>query len=213
LAAYDIARQYELVKDFRKALFYARIARDRSLQIGSADWIASSHNQMGNALLAQCRVDEAVEEYEQALAAMPDGPSIWRARILDNLGYCRVLQRRPRQGFALLYASLRVLRRHGARRYEVSTRLDLSFAHLEARRLPTAHRHARAALALAEEAGDADSIKNALFLLGEIASVGGAEDEAANHFGRLQREFFPQAGYLTGFLQAVNVLGLINLHA
>lgn len=213
LAAYNIGRYYELTKDFKKALFYARIARDRSLLIGRDEWLASSHNQVGSALLAESRVAEATAEYEKALALMPADSRTWRARILDNLGYCRVLQGRVNEGFALLYQSLHILRRCGARRYELSTRLDLSFAHLQSHRLRHARRHAERALALAREADEADSIKNALFLLGEVASVAGDDEEAAHWFGLLQRDFFPDAAYLSGFLQAVNVCGLINLHA
>lgn len=213
LAAYNIGRYYELAKDFKKALFYARIARDRSLLIGRADWIASSHNQVGSALLAESRIAEAVSEYEKALELMPAESRTWRARILDNLGYCRVLQGRFAEGLPLLYESLAILRRCGARRYEVSTRLDLSFAHLQMQRLRHARRHAERALELAREADEVDSIKNALFLLGEVASVAGDEEMAAHWFGILQSDFFPDAGYLSGFLQAVNVCGMINLHA
>lgn len=213
LAAYNIGRYYELAKEFRKALFYARIAKDRSHLIGREDWLASSHNQVGNALLAESRVAEASAEYEQALSLMPADATTWRARILDNLGYCRILQGRSGEGFTLLYESLRILRRCGAQRYEVSTRLDLSFAHLQGGRLRSARRHGERALALARHAGDADSIKNALFLLGEAASVAGDEQDAEHYFGNLQRDYFPHAGYLPDFLQAVNVCGLINLHA
>src|ERR1043166_8596595 len=51
LAAYNIARHYELTKNYKKALFYARIARERAEQRGRSDWIASSHNLIGNIFL------------------------------------------------------------------------------------------------------------------------------------------------------------------
>lgn len=213
LAAYTLARHYELRKEFKKALFYARIARDRSVGLGRDDYEASSHNQTGNALLALSEVEEACREYERALALMPADESSWRARILDNLGYCRVLQGRSDEAYPLLYQSLAILRRLSAERYQISTRLDLSFAHLETGRLRHATRQATVALSLAERFDDDDSIKNALFLLGEAFNLRGLEVQAESCFRRLQSDFFPDQGYLSGFLLSVDVRKLVNLHA
>jgi tetratricopeptide (TPR) repeat protein len=213
IAAYNIARYYELTKSFKKALFYARIARERSEHLGRRDWLASSHNLIGNTLLAESFVEQACEEYESALEFMPAEPSAARARILDNLGYCRVLQGRHAEGYTLLYESLRLLRHFQAERYEISTRLDLCFAHLETGRYRHAWNQGRAALELAERMGETDSIKNALYLLGEVENLRGHLDKARTYFTRLQRDFFPDASYLPGFLLAVDVRKLVNLHA
>jgi tetratricopeptide (TPR) repeat protein len=213
VAAYNIARFYELSRDYKKALFYARIARDRSDLLGRRDWLASSHNLIGNTLLAESFVDKALDEYEKALELMPAEPSPARARILDNVGYCRVLQGRHREGCAFLYQSLRILRRFRAQRYQISIRLDLCFAHLEMGRYRYAWRHGLAALRLAEQMNEVDSIKNALYLLGEAAHLSGDLGRAREFFTRLQRTFFPDASYLPGFLLAVDVRKLVNLHA
>jgi tetratricopeptide (TPR) repeat protein len=213
MAAYNIARHYELTKNYKKALFYARVAHGRSELLGRRDWLASSHNQIGNTLLAESQVEPACAEYERALALMPEEPSPARVRILDNLGYCRTLQRRFREAFALLYESLGMVRRVVAEGYEVSTRVDLCFAYLEVGRYSYARRHGERALALAEKQGDWDAVKNALYLLGEAANLSGDVDSARGHFVRLQREFFPAVAYLPDFLLAVDVRKLINLHA
>ncbi len=213
LAAYNIARHYELTRNHKKALFYARIARERAEKLERKDWVASSHNVIGNALLAQSFVDQAVREYEAALELMPAELSIWRARILDNLGYCRVLQGRYAEGYSILYSSLAILRRHDTERYLILTHLDLCFAHLETGRYRHARRHGAAALRLAERLGEIDSVKNALYLLGECANLSGDVIAACRFFNRLQNEFFPEVNYLSGFLLAVNVRKLVNLHA
>ena len=213
LAAYTIARHYELTKNYKKALFYARITLDRSRLIGRRDWLASSHNLIGNTMLAESFVAEAATAYEQALELMPYEPSPARGQVLDNLGYCRVLQRRPEEAYHLLYASLRLLRQFGARRHEISARLDLCFAHLEVGRYRLARRQGAAALALAESLGDRAAMKNALYLLGEAANLHGDTDAAIGCFSRLHREFFPEAGYLPEFLLAVDIRRLVNLHA
>ncbi|MES1242306.1 MAG: hypothetical protein ABUT39_11860 [Acidobacteriota bacterium] len=213
VAAYSIARFYELSRDYKKALFYARISRDRSEVLGRRDWLASSHNLIGNTLLAESFVDKALAEYEQALELMPAEPSPARASILDNLGYCRVLQGRYSEGYACLYQSLRILRQFAPNRNEISTRLDLCFTHLETGHFRHAERHGLAALRLAESIQEADSIKNALYLLGEAAHLSGDADGARRYFAELQTSFYPGESYLPNFLLAVDVRKLVNLHA
>lgn len=212
LAAYHISIYYQFARNFKKSLFYARIACDRARQLSRPDWIAFSRNQLGNALLGESFIDQACREYEAAAELIPDA-GVWRARILNNLGYCRVLQKRFTEGYSCLYESLRLLRRFAAERYQVLPRLDLCFAHLETGRYEHARRQGVAACALAEKMGDADALKNALYLLGETANLSGDTELASGYFGRLQQDYFPESPYLTGFLLAVDVRKMVNLHA
>ena len=64
-------------------------------ELGRRDWLASSCNLMGNTLLAESHIEQATEQYELALELTPDDPSVARGMVLDNLGYCRVLQGDP----------------------------------------------------------------------------------------------------------------------
>lgn len=213
LAAYNLARAYEFKKESRKGLFYARIARDRSLELGHEDWLASSLNQIANFLLAESRFEEACANYQQALALMPAAPSRRRALVEDNLGYGYFMLGRTRDGLRLFYGALRTLQRLGARRDSIVPRLDLAFTLIETERYRSAARHAAQALALAEEFGEQDSIKNALFLLGEAANLAGDTDTALDLFSRLERRYFPGATHLAECLLTVNVRKLINLRA
>lgn len=212
-AAYNLARFYELAKSYKKALFYARIARERSEVLDRHDWLASSHNLIGNTLLAESYIEQATSEYERALELMPEKPSIGRGMILDNLGYCRVLQKRFDEGFTLLHQSLRMLRLHGPEEYQIPPSLDLCFAHLETGRYGHALRHGARALKLSDRLGVPDFVKNALYLLGEVENMRGNVGAARAYFTRLQRDYYPDAGYLPGFLLAVDVRKLVNLHA
>jgi tetratricopeptide (TPR) repeat protein len=213
IAAYTIARHYEVTKNYKKALFYARITLDRSALLDRRDWLASSHNLIGNTLLAESYIEPACAEYEKALELIPGEPTPALAKILINIGYCRILERRHAEGYRLLYRSLRLLRRFGARKYEVLARLDLCFAHLETQHYRLARRQGMLALGLAESIGDSASVKNALYLLGEVANLDGDIETARGHFERLQQDFFPEAGYLPEFLLAVDIRKLVNLHA
>jgi tetratricopeptide (TPR) repeat protein len=213
LAAYHISRYYDLTKNYKKSLFYARIALERAESLGRLDWMASSHNRIGNVMLAESFVDEACQRYEIALSLMPEGHDVWRAGILDNLGYCRILQRQYSEGYSLLYESLRILRRFGSERYLVPPLLDLGFAHIETGRYKQAQRHVMTALRIAKRIDQTDAVKNALYLLGEAANLSGDTEAAQDYFLTLQRKFFPDASYLPSFLMTVDIRKMINLHA
>lgn len=214
LAAYNVARAYEFAKDYRKGLFYARVALDRSRHLGSSDWLASALNQIGNFLLAGSRFDEACARYEEALSELSEETrSVRRAKIYDNLGYAYVIVGRIPEGLSLLYRSLRMLRHLGARREQIFPHLDLAYALLEAGRYDLASRHAERALVLSEDAGEEDSTRNALYLLGEATHQAGNAGAAAEHFERLCERFFPDSPHLPEVLLNVDVRSLVNLKA
>jgi tetratricopeptide (TPR) repeat protein len=212
-AAYALARSYELKKDRGKAQFYARIAREHAELAGSAQWRAWARNLNGNLLLAGSFFADAAREYEEALVLEPAAAGVWRALIEENLGYCRVVQGRRADGFALLYRALRTLRRLGARRYEIHPRLSLCYAHLEAARYRDAERNGRAALTAAAVNDDREGRKMALYLLGETAKLAGDPARARSWFRELQVEHYPESGYLPDLLLAIDVRQLVNLKA
>lgn len=213
LAAYHLARAYEEKGEYKKGLFYARIARERtrSLESPDADWVASSDNQIGNFLVSESRFEEAIEHYEAALLTHPPS-EIRRAVILDNIGYCHLMMGDLPRAFALLYRSLRVLRRHGTEKWRMLVHLDLCLAHLESGRNRYALGHGVRALHAAERFGSDQQVKNALYLLGEAAHMLGDEATARAYFDRLQRHF-PETPFLTDFLLAIDIRKMINLRA
>lgn len=213
LAAYHIARAYELAREFKKGLFYARIAHDLSLRLGRERWIASSHNRMGDLLLADSFFDEAFHEYEKGLELMAEEPTFARAVLLDGMGYCQFVRGDHRAGFRSAFASLRMMRRLGVRPWQRGPHLTLCFGYLEQGRFRSAIRHGAVALRLAEEAGDESYVKNSLYLLGEAANLSGDPDGALRHFETLQRRYYPDERFLANFLLAVDVRRMVNLKA
>jgi len=213
LAAYLLARAYELQKEARKGLFYGQIGLDRSHLLARPDWIASSQNQIGNLLMAQSRFEEAAEHYQRALEIHPHEAEERRALIRVNLGYSCLMRDQQRRGFELLYRSLRTLRHLGARREQITAHIDLCYAHLEAGRLRDALRHGKKGLVMAEEFQDADATKNALYLLGQTANLLGDEVIAHGYFQDLQESFYPGSSGIPEFLMAIDVRKMINLRA
>lgn len=213
LAAYNLARIYELKKDSRKGLFYARIALDRSQLLGREVWIASSHNQIGNSLLAQSYFSEAAGEYQQALDLYPESAVERRALVHLNVGYSLVVRGELGKAYGVLYRALRELRRQGSLRGQMFAHLDLCFAHLEGRRYRDALRHGERGLVLAESLGEVDALKNGLYLLGQSSYLLADEEAAGRYFSRLETEFYPGSTGISEFLMAVDVRKMINLRA
>ena len=213
LSAYNIARIYEQRKEAKKGLFYAKIARERGSHVEPEDseWVASDHNQMGNFLVAESYFEEAIREYEAALAADPGMLPSRRAAICGNLGYCFLMTGELHKGFALKFESLREFRYHRSENL-VIVHLDLAFGYLEVGRPRHAERHARKALETAESLGLETEVKNAMYLLGEALHHLGDETRARRQFEQLQSRF-EGAPFLADFLLAVDVRRMINLRA
>lgn len=213
LAAYVVACAYEQRRSYERSLFYTRLARDRALRLQRPAWLSWTHNHVGNVLLAQSYFDRACEEYELALKLMPLEPSVERALILDNLGYCRFIKGEYREGFRLLFESLRTLVRHDSPRFRAIAELTLAFGYLEIGKLRPARHHAETALRIARALGDDGTVKKTYYLLGEIFHQLGFDDRAREFFTRLQRDYYPEAPHVPELLMAIDVRSMVNLKA
>lgn len=212
-AAYNLAHAYELKKDFKKSLFYARIARDRAEASGDPELRAKGRCQVGAGLVGDSQFRTASETFESALVLMRDDdtPVAITARLF--LGYCKTLMGKHREGFGILFRCLRQLRRRELPVFESWARTYLSFAYLEKGRLRRAWVHARRSLDLAETTGDYDAIKTALFLLGEIEATAGDTPAAFEWFRQMQERFYPEHETTPQLMAAVGTLGMVNLGA
>ena len=130
-----------------------------------------------------------------------------------NLGYCELMLGRHGRSLELLYAGLRTARRRGLVRSEMIARLDLAMALLEIGRCQTAHRHVELGLAMAEASGEADMVKNGLFLAGEVEIARGETAAARERHRELQERFYPGQPLVAQWLGAVDVRPLLNLRA
>ncbi len=211
LAAYNLSRAHEGNKEHKKGLFYGRIARDRALAI---DWlVAESINQIGNGLMNDSRFEQAAKEYRQALELLSEEPTVMRALVMANLGYCLMMMGKIREGAQLSFRSLRWFRRFGARLYEAWPHLDLCYAYLELGRFRRAREHGLRALAIGHETGETGRIKTALFLLGDTERTAGDLDAAWDYFSELQESFYEDSPQLAELMIAVGMRQVVHLRA
>ena len=213
VAAYDLSRAHELIKEYKKGLFYGRIARDRALAAGREDLLVGSYNLIGNCLMSDSFFAEAAREYRRALELLPAERSVPRGLVMVNLAYCQMMLGRLRQGMGMSFRALRWFRHFGTRLYETWPHLDLCYAYLELGRLERARQHGLLALEVAEETGEAECLKNALFLLGETESTEGDLDAAYDYISRLQESFYPDSPQVVELMLQVGLRQVVNLRA
>ena len=213
LAAYHISRSFELRKEHKKGLFYARLAFDQAERLQRVEWLASSHNKIANLLVAESQFGAAADEYRAALRLLTADDPSRRLTFEVNLGYCELMLEHLATGLSLLYRGLRQARSAGLQRLEMIAHLDICFAHLETGRLRYAAVHGLRGLAMAEASGEADQIKNALFLVGELSALLGDGDQAHRYFSSLQQRFYPDQPFIADFLLSVDVRKMVNLRA
>ena len=222
LAAYTLARAHELEGQIRKALFYARLFRDRAEYVERPGLTGLAQNLLGNLLVAEGREAEAANCYRLALRTSDDAAPIWIASAEGNLGYClisratarkAVRSARMREGLRLLYRSIRSFRRSGAVQHTMLPHQDLCYAHLELKRPAQARRHGQRALRLAERYQDSAVIKSCLYLLGQVALLEGDTETARDVFGELGERFYSGQPDLADLLLGLDLRQVVNLRA
>lgn len=214
-AAYLLACGHTIGKQYKKALFYAQIARQRAWALDEIALITQSHNEIGRCYLSESYFEKAVVEFEKALGVLPDELTYTHVAPLGNLGYTKLLAGDFRSGFKHLYKTLRHCRFRSAERgySQEWIHLYLCFGHIEIRRWRYAWHHGVAALNLAEKTNNSDAIKNALYLLGEVEKSVGDLEAARGYFSRLQREFYPDNPDLVSAMLVFQTKDLVNLRA
>ena len=212
-AAYAISYHYDLAGNSDKSRFYARQALRFAEQWGNREAMSGAHNVLANLLVLDSFFDEAETEYDEALQLLDPVDSPERAILLSNIGYCRIVLGRLRQGYSDLTVSLRMLRRLDAGGWSHLPMMGLSFACLELGKPERACKYAEEALEISETTKNPDNVKKCLYLLGEAEKYCGRTTAAYESFSRLQRSFYPENPMIVDFLMAADVRRMINLMA
>jgi len=187
-AAYNLASSLRKQGRYERALAYARRAMERARAVGSTDLIAPVHNLLGNVLLNQNYLDEALAEYETALdlrRRQPGDTRFSRAILEENIGYCLILKKQGAAGIARLRGALVLAEEIGDSRCRAECLQDLCYADLLDGRHEDAIAEGERALAQATRASFADIEENCHYLLGELGSRTGRTALRDRHFDAL----------------------------
>ncbi|HJQ99974.1 MAG TPA: tetratricopeptide repeat protein [Candidatus Polarisedimenticolaceae bacterium] len=212
-AAYNLASSLRKQGRYERALKYARRATECAQAIGCPDLLAPVHNLLGNLHLNQNYLDEALVEYETALAlrrAQAGDSRFSRAILEENIGYCLILQKRFPQALARLRDALKLASETGDRRCRAECLQDLCYGYLMSGRLDEAIVEGQRALDEALRGGFSDLEENCRYLLGELGTRTGRTALRDENFQALQT-MHPEVPFLREFLCTVDVTEFITL--
>src|SRR5207253_5257458 len=190
LAAYALQYKHRLENDMKRAVFYGELAVRTAEEAGEPVWRRVVLHQLGDMYLSDSKIERASECYEMALSIIDESAAnndrvLAHGLALDGLVYCKILSGYVRDGIDLLHESLTILR-DAMSRAEVF--VDLCYGYLELSDFDRAQFYGEAAL---EIATDDRQIRNADYLLGEVANTLGDTSKAEYHFEELAR-FYPE---------------------
>ncbi len=175
-AAYNLAVSQRKQGRYERARFYALKAMENAGKVRDASNRAGCHNLLGNILMNESRLDEALVEYRKALRIRRRQRGDARfsiAILLENIGYTWLLKKQFRRGAAAITRALEVATEVGAKRCTAESFQDLCYAHMQMKKYSVATLYGERALALAKENGYRDVEKNCYYLLGESAHLDG----------------------------------------
>ncbi len=212
-AAYNSARAYELARDYGKALFYNRIARQNALATGDELLRIGAEAQSGNIHVANSSFAEAETAYRRALeASKPPSPvqPAFRALLRDNIGYCLMSLGEVEKGLELVLEAFEFLEADDHIGHTLYPLLDLCFGYLQLDRYSEARFFGEAGLERAGLMRVPSYEKNLLYLVGEACHLGGDDEAAASYFDRLA-SFYPEFRNLRAYLEVFDFRNVINL--
>ena len=209
LAAFHLQAKYSLARDFKRAYNYGRIALDVSAHVEERWWKVAVLIDMGNACVYDSRFQEAIERYREVLSMPEPAPehALNRGCAMQNLGYCLIHEGELEPGLELIHQATALFEEAGAPHYAAAERyIDLCYGYLELDKLDEARRFGEMGLELATEVRQ---VRNAHYLLGEVAYKQGEISSAEAHFELLAKHYpdFPQ---IKNVLMAIDLRGIVN---
>ncbi|MGA7617040.1 MAG: hypothetical protein WBX15_17860 [Thermoanaerobaculia bacterium] len=208
LAAYYLRRKFEAEKDYKRATFYAKIALETAESSGDTEWKAEALFALAKLAVFESRIPEAVDLYTRVLDLTPDDEAhlLRRSFTFQNLGYTQMQAGDPAHGIQLILQALEMMERAGIEGYAAESWIDLCFGYLETGELDEARHYGEIGL---EHATEVRQVRNAHFLLGEVAYKQGDTAAAELHFDHLAT-FYPDFPHLKNLLFALDLRGMVN---
>ena len=209
LAAYALVFKYRIEKELKRATFYGQLALQSAEEADEAFWKIGALNELASIYDADSKFKEAIECGEKAIALIeqlenPEEHRLAYGLAVENLGASKLLNDELHDGIALIEKALPFI---SAPMHIAEAYIDLCFGHLGLDNLEQARHFGEAALELANEPRQ---IRNAHYLLGEIAYKMDDIEGAELHFDKLAA-FYPDFRHLKSLLFAIDLRSMVNL--
>jgi len=208
LAAYHLAAKFENEKDYKRARFYLDMALKAAESNEDERLKIVSLIDLGNVSAYDSKFHDAIAFFEAALTfpATNDERMLWHAFATESIGYCRVMLGEAEAALEPLHRSLDMLKQCGGENYLSEVYIDFCLANLELERLDEARTFGELGLAQATETRQ---VRNAHYLLGEVAYKTGDTALATAHFEKLAA-YYPDFPQLTNVLFALDLRKMVN---
>ncbi|HEY3054195.1 MAG TPA: hypothetical protein VGK04_12510 [Thermoanaerobaculia bacterium] len=208
LAAYALMYKHRLQNETQRGIFYGQVALDAAIAANEAMWKLGALNDLGIVYEIDSQFAKAIDCFEQALALVDavadrEDRRFGRAAIVQNLGYNKLLVGEIEEGIRLLSSILGQLEGPST---IADANLDLCYGYLEIEDYGRAREHGEIGLSHAVEARQ---IRNAHYLLGEVAYKAGDVETADYHFEELAR-YYPEFRNLKSLLFAIDLRSMVN---
>ena len=209
LAAYALVFKYRMEKELKRAAFYGQLALQSAEEANEPLWKIGALNELASIYDADSKFAEAIECGERAIALIANLEDDSERRFayglaLENLGASKLLNGELEEGVAIIVKAIPHI---SSPLYMAEANIDLCFGYLGLESLDEARRCGEAALELALEPRQ---VRNAHYLLGEIAYKSGDIDLAEFHFDKLAA-FYPDFRHLKSLLYAIDLRSMVNL--
>jgi tetratricopeptide (TPR) repeat protein len=209
LAAYALLYKHRTSGETKRAMFYGHHAYDTAVEAEQPFWQIAALNELGVVYEIDSQFDKAIECFEQAIStidglANPSEHKLSYGLALENLGAAKLLIDDTAAGIACIEKSLEWLISPTA---IAEAYIDLCYGYLALDKLEPARSFGERGLELATETRQ---VRNAHYLLGEVAYKQHDTEAAEAHFDELAR-FYPQFRNLKNLLYAIDLRSMLNL--
>jgi tetratricopeptide (TPR) repeat protein len=209
LAAYALVFKYRTEQELKRATFYGQLALQTAEEADESLWKVLALNELASISDMDSKFQNAIEFGGQAIAILEgleesEEHEFTYALALENLGASKLLNNEFEQGIELVQKALPSIHSdmHRAEAY-----IDLCFGYLALEDLDRARQFGEQGLELASESRQ---IRNAHYLLGEVAYKVGDVELAEYHFDKLA-VFYPNFRHLKSLLFAIDLRSMVNL--
>lgn len=208
LASYLLQRKFRNEGDFKKASLYARISLEAAQELEHQGWTAAALIALGNIAVYDSQLEDAIDFYTQALPLLGSSAeeNVTRSFAVQNLGYCHLMTGSPAEGVRMIHEAVELMKASGAEGYAAESYLDLCLGYLELDELDQARHFGELGL---EASTEVRQVRNAHYLLGEIALKTADVERAEFHFEHLAR-YYPDFPNLKNLLYALDLRKMVN---
>lgn len=209
LASYALVFKYRTENELKRAGFYGQLALQTAEEANETLWTILALNELASVYDMESNFADAITCGERAIALfdqIEEGAknSFAYGLALENLGASKVLNDEFADGVALIEKALPFIT---APSHRAEAYIDLCFGYLGLENLERARHFGEAGLEVATESRQ---VRNAHYLLGEVAFKAGDIETAEIHFDHLAK-FYPDFRHLKTLLYAIDLRSMVNL--